>query len=842
MDVSLPTILLTLALLLVGVSMVQPVARRLALPETVLLALFGIVIGFGAGILLATPRTHVFDRAARAVIGLPITSEAVLSIFLPILVFAGALSIDVRRLAHDATSVLVLAVVAVVASTALIGLALYPFAGTSLAVCLLLGAIVANTDPSATIAIFRAIGAPGRLARLVEGEALLNDATAISIFFILLDVITAGSAIDPLAAVRLFAVSFTGALAVGVALGAAMLVLITYAGETLAGEVTLTLALPFIAYVVCEHWLHLSGVVAVAASGLTFSMYGPSTMRPHVWRFLIDLWEQLAFWAGSLVFVLASILVPRLLLGATWRDGLLVLLALLAGLGARAAILFGLLPLLERVGLSRPVSNAFKVTMLWGGLRGAITLALALAVTESADISVAIKHFVAVVTTGFVLITLLVNGTTLRFLVVFLRLDQLSARDEALRHQVLAIGLGEVREKTTLRARELGFSDGATRHVVGTIEERIRNEAEVNSFDQVVSDRDRIAMALITIASRERAMLVDLFGFRGVTPGVIRKLIRTADGMVDGARTDGRLGYVRAARRRLATGPGYRVAEALHRYLRIDLPMRRQMTARYELLLIAHLVSLVLRRFMHERVEPVLGVRIAEIVSEVLDRRQKLIGAALDAMRLHYPGYAEALEGRVLRMIMLRLEAAEYDGMRDESLIGDELHVELLRDLDMRRRRLARRLHLDLQAGVDSRTAAFALFQGLPEAVQHQAASLLSIRFAVPGQVLLRRGRRPGMVILVSFGALECRVGEADRVFGQGDAIGAGEALDRQPMPATLRCSAFSHLLVMSARSFRGLAREHPALRDNVRSLGRGEGAALIGAPGRIGDGAAATG
>ena len=151
-----------------------------------MLALVGILIGGSADLLLRSTFTDAFDGAARTLLDFPINSEAFLLIFLPILVFQGALAIDVRRLSHEAATVLLLAVVAVVVSTAAIGLALFPFAHMSIEVCLLVGVIVATTDPSAVVGIFRDIGAATRLTRLVEGEALLNDAAAISIFAILL--------------------------------------------------------------------------------------------------------------------------------------------------------------------------------------------------------------------------------------------------------------------------------------------------------------------------------------------------------------------------------------------------------------------------------------------------------------------------------------------------------------------------------------------------------------------------------------------------------------------------------------------------------------------------------
>ncbi|MBB3172958.1 CPA1 family monovalent cation:H+ antiporter [Endobacter medicaginis] len=815
----LSAVLLTIAILLVVVSAIQPVARRLELPETILLAFVGVLIGGLADVLLRTPLTNRFDDAARTLVQIPGDSEIFLLIFLPILVFQGALAIDVRRLWHDLTTVLLMAVVAVMVSFTAIGFALYPFTNMSLTVCLMLGAIVANTDPSAVSAIFRDIGASSRLTRLVEGEALLNDAAAISIFTILLHATTTHAEVGVMQAAWTFVVSFVGALAVGVVMGRVTLWLITFFGGTVAGEVTLTLALPYIAYIVCDDMLGFSGVVATAAAGLTVSVYGPSTLRPKTWSFLRELWEQLVFWAGSLVFVLASMLVPRLLFGMTGWDWVLIAVALVAALAARGLILFGLLPLLTIAGLSRPVPNPYKVTIWWGGLRGAITLALALAVTENQNVSAAVAHFVGVIATGFVLITLLVNGVTLRYLVLFFKLDQLSPIDSALHHQVLALGLGEVRDKTRQLASDLGISGHSVRHVVEHLDRRIADEEEANTFDTALTDRQRVTLALITAATQERSILLDLFKIRGLSRPVMENLLRTAEAMIDGARMDGRYGYVRAARRRLQPTFRFRLAQWIHYRFRIDRLLMYAMMERFEMLMITHLISTALRRFMQRRMEPMLGGRVAEIVSEVIERREKQLSAALDTMRLHYSGYAEALESRLLRLIALRLESQEYDDMLDEALIGEELHERILRDVETRRNAFDRRLKFNLKGGIEERIRRFPALADLPDAALHDLAMTASIHFAWPGETLLERDRKPRTVYLVSAGRLEAHIAEHDIEFGPGSIVGGREVLDDRPLPATVRSLSFGHLLALSRADFRRLVAEHPVIARNVMAL-----------------------
>lgn len=813
----LAAVLLVIALLLVVVSAVQPLARKLELSETVLLAIVGIIIGSLADFGLRTSHSSAFSGIAEALLDFPVNSEAFLLIFLPVLVFQGALAIDVRRLAHETATVLLLAVVAVALSTAMIGFALFPFAQMPLVVCLLLGAIVATTDPSAVAGIFRDIGATTRLTRLIEGEALLNDAAAISIFSLLLPSVTLHHALHVGEAAVSFFISFAGAVVVGVVVGRLTLFMMSAIGSS-AAEITLTVALPYVVYIISDEFLNVSGVVATAASGLTLSVYGPSMIRPQTWLFLNQLWQQLVFWAGSLVFVLASMLVPHLLVGMTRWDWVLILIASVAGMVARAAVVFGMLPLLAWTRLSPPVPTPFKITMVWGGLRGAITLALALAVTENEHVSTPVAHFVGIIATGFVLITLLVNGTTLRSLVLFLKLDRLSPIDEAMRHQVLGIGLHNVRDRAKEVAEQLGFHKEATRPVLDQIQRRSDEEKEVNEFDSAMSDTQRINLALITIASQERSLLLDLFRMQGLSRRVMETLLRSAEAAIDGARLEGRLGYVRAMRRRLSPSFRFRLAQWIHNYLHLERPLMLCMAERFEMLMVAHFTSTSLMRFMHERLEPTLGSRIGEIVAEVLSRQSKLLDEALATLRLHYHGYAEALENRIFRQIVVRLEGEEYNTLLSESLISDELNRELLKELERRRHRLDKRLSFDLRSGIEERIKAASVFKGLPGAELHDLATTTSLRFVAPQEIISRKGSRMRYVYFISAGQVETHVAGVDVMYGAGDLLGAQEALHKWRCVGTMRAVQFGHFMAIKASRFRRLVEDYPVVLDNIQT------------------------
>jgi len=788
--------------MLVLVSAVQPLARRLLVSDAVLLAVVGVLIGAGSTYLLSRGGAGSLHEFAATFAHFPVNSQVFLLAFLPALVFHGGLSIDVRRLAHDTAPVLMLAVVAVLVTTAAIGFALRPIAGQPLTVCLLLGAIVATTDPSAVIGVFRDIGADARLTQLVEGESLLNDAAAIALFTLLLDQVTHQASPGLGAASVTLVASLVGGAAVGYVLARLALAAMPLLSGIRAAEVTLTLALPYVSYIVCDKFLNFSGVVAAAAAGLTVSGIGPSVLRPPSWSFLVDVWAQVAFLASSLVFVLASMLVPRLMLGLQPWDLALIGVAVLAALVARAGVLFMVMPVLRLTGLAQRIPARFKVTMLWGGLRGSITLAMALAVTENQLVSGDVQQFVAILATGFVLFTLLVNGTTLRFLVHWLGIDRLSPIDQALRHQVVALGLGTVRDRLRQAAADFGFLPQPAQRVVDGYDHRAAAEAAANTFDAALTDRDRLKLGLLTFASQERTILLEIFRERGLSRAIIEQLLRTADSIVDATRADGRLGYLRAAKRRLQPSLSLRLAQWLHRSFRIGRPLARLIAQRLEMLLVMQMVFLAQLQFMRNRMTPVLGARVTEVMDEVVRRRRVLLDDATAALGLLYPAHADILQTRMLRRIGLRFELDSYTALRDVALLSNELFEEIRRAIEARRDAISRPMTFDLQAGLRRRLSQLPRFSTLPEAQLHDIARRLTLRFALPGERILRRRKIVGLVYVISSGEVEIDHHGQRLRLGSGAMFGGDGMLGEAQTEGAVTAVRFCLLLVLRTGSF----------------------------------------
>ncbi|MCL4676206.1 MAG: cation:proton antiporter, partial [Pararhodobacter sp.] len=629
--------------------------------------------------------------------------------------FQVSLSIDLRRMLDDWVPILLMAVVAVVVSTLAVGWALYPIAGLSLMACLMIGAIVSTTDPSAVVGIFRATPAPQRLARIVEGESLLNDAAAIALFGLFFAFVAFGIPNPQLASVAvqfpwlLIGGGFTGWFSGRLALAA-----LARLGQHPLGQISLSIALPYFVYLLSEILLGASGVVAVVAAALALNFHAPGKLSPPTWAKMGDTWDLLAYWAGGLIFVLAALLIPRLLADAHLFDLVLIGVAVLAALAARAAMLFALLPLMTRLSLSPRIEPRYRTAILWGGLRGAVTLALALTITESVRIPPDIKRQVGIIATGFTLFTLIVQGTTLRAVIARLGLDRLSPLDTALSAQVVAVALQSVRETVTDTARDFGLGRDTVRDEAKRFAARVDRAVKQADEGTAIHDRDRITLGLVALAGRERDLILEAFRDGLLPARLANRMIADADRLIEGTRNGGRLGYLNTARLTRSAGLRDRWSGILHNRLGFSGPLERLTADRFEHLVSRAPILRELHGFIDTRIRRIHGKRVGDLLHDLLERRMDEADRALDGLRLQFPGYAEELERRLIRQMALAQEEREYAALVDYGLIGPELRLALNDDINQRRAGLAKRPPLDLAVQREVLVAGFPLFSDMP--------------------------------------------------------------------------------------------------------------------------------
>ena len=810
---------------LIGLS--EPLAARLRLPYSVILAAFGIGIGAGATFLWQTDITNALNPLALAILNLPIRASFFLNVFLPLLVFQVALNIDIRRMLDDWVPILVLAVLAVVVAMLAIGFTLYPVAGLPLAGCLLIGAIVSTTDPSAVVSIFKATPSPQRLARIVEGESLLNDAAAIALFSMFLSFVTVNQA-DPEIGASLLAfpwIAGAGAV-VGVIMGRLAVEIIARMPDFPRGQISFSIAVPPLTYLLAEQ-LSASGVIAVVAAGLTINLHMTARFTPSLNASLRETWDLLAHWAGSLIFILAAILIPRLMSEFVPYDLFLVGLVVVAALVARALILFGVLPVLALFKLSPRVELPYSTAILWGGLRGAVTLALALAVTENRFVPNDIKHQVGILATGFTLFTLIVQGTTLRLVIRKLRLDQLSPLDIALSNQVIAVALQSVRERVAEVAHDLALTRETVRDEAKRFAERVDEAVEKTEETSGIQDRDRIVLGLLALAANERDMVLEGYREQVLSADLAERLVIGADHIMEATRTQGRSGYRHAARRTYQTGLGYRVATFLHNYLGIARPMARMLEDRFEALVSYGMILPRLNFFIDDRIRRIHGRRVAELLRELLARRLEETRQELERLRLQFPGYAEDLERRLIRRTTLQFEEREYDALTEDGLIGPELRATLGAEIDRRRARLNSRPVLDLRRQRSDFIDGFPAFADFTEKEKKLLRKKLRIVYAAPGQQILRKESSSREVWFIASGTVNVLTDGVRLRLSKGNLFGQFAVLARRRRPIQVSAVSDCTLLTLDENSFRMFLAREGIFRDAVIASAANRGVIL---------------
>jgi monovalent cation:H+ antiporter, CPA1 family len=807
-----------LAAMFAVVSLLAPVATRLHMPHQTVLALTGVAIGFVSaslgGLALSMGPREASDVVASA---FGLKPEAFIYIFLPILLFEMAMGINVRRLMDEIGPVLVLAVVAVVVATAVIGLSLWMASPHGLIVCLLLAAVVSTTDPGAVVAIFRELGAPIRLRVLLEGESLFNDAAAIALFAVLSSLLGQGGKPDALAAVIGFVRMFAGGLAVGfVAAWVTSTAIPLLRGQRTA-EITMTVALAYGVFVAGEQIFHVSGVVAVVTAGLVMGSHGRTRVAARNWDGIEEVWGQLGHWANSLVFLLASILVPNLLVDVGWNDLSLLAVVVVGALVARAAVLWGILPLLSIFSPTSRIGHRFKAVILWGGVRGAVTLALALSVTEARYLSPDARHFVGVLSAGFVLFTLLVNAPTLHLLVRWLGLDQLAALDLAVRDRVLALATTEVRAGIERAGREYEVDPSVLAEIERSQADALAVLPRALKGHPEDAGIEPLRVGLIAISSREHHLYMAHFRNRLIGRDMVRKLSAQAGRIHDASKAEGLRGYLAAALRTTKYPSGFRFALWLQQRLGVTRPLAGLLSERYESLLLTRMVLGELVAHTQEQLAVLLGPPTALQIVGILKDRLAGVRKALLALSLQYPDYDRHLQRRFLARIAARLEREQYQELLDQGTISPELFRALQQGAATRWQDLEGGQTLDL--GLDKATmiAAMPLFQSLGRSRLRQLSKLLRPELAVPGHLIVRRNQRGDSMYFIASGAVEVTSLESPKQLGSGDFFGELALLLSDGLrTADVVALTYCQLLVLRRRDFQALLETDEELKAQI--------------------------
>jgi CPA1 family monovalent cation:H+ antiporter len=700
---------------------------------------------------------------------------------------------------------------------------------------LLLGAMVSATDPVAVVALFKDLGAPKRLGVLVEGESLFNDGTAIVVFNILLAIMvsTEQATIGThfLRGAGQFVIVAGGGLLVGTLLAWSIFALIGKIISQHAVEISLSVVLAYASFVIAEHFLHVSGVMATVSAGLVAGSYGRTKLSPGVTEFMHEFWEYMAFVMNALIFFLVGLVIAIKGEAHLFAETAPLLgIALVAVIAARALGVFTTVPLLK--GFVEVIDRRYQAVMFWGGLRGAVSLALALMVVYDDRLDPQLRDTVLVLAAGVVLFTLLVNALTMQPLISKLGLSDPTVLDR------FAIAYSEV-ERVNERAKVLEHMQqegAALPAVLATLADQQRQRELKAHTDLALLQKEvavdakaaRAVGAMIALSAEKREVM-HRFAEAELSEPATKALLHSTDLLVDRVKAGLELPEERrvevaglfspALLSKLEPLPvlGTLAQRMWAEHLARDLEVSRG------LFLAARTVERTLGKMIQEggaesaNMALLVQARYAHWKQKALERFHSLAG--------QFPEYATTSQRVLAERHLLRVEAESVEHMQEAGLLTDKAVRSLEEALISREQELVAesaqsKIELDPLALI-KRVPCFA---GADEDLLAEVASKLISRTVSEGEDVVVEGTMGTSMYLIARGAvLVTARDEGGRQvplagLGPGDVFGELSALLGGERRATVRALTPLNLLELTRDDLHSVMDDSPKLRELVEA------------------------
>lgn len=447
-------IILFLGFFLITTGILQVITNRFSFPYTVALLLAGFLAQFIINL-----------TGGEASLSLP--PDLIFYLLLPVLLFEAAIHINIHQFRLQFKTITFLATFGLLLSIFVIALILALAIGLPFGIALLFGAIISATDPIAVLALFKTLGAPKRLALVADGESMFNDATAviafraISAFVVANQVFKLESLFD---STMDFLYVFLGSILVGIVIGYAASYIFAHIKNERVTLTALTTGFAIGSFAAAEHFFHLSGVITTVMMGITVGNFGRTKIPSQVMHFIEEYWEYFGFISLSLVFFFASFSLDFDIFGREIGTLAIVVFSVLV---ARAISVYVSAFISNRFSFFKDEPNLpihWQHILNWGGLRGVIPLVLVYSLPETFGYRELLLQF----TFATLLFTLFVNGLTIRWLLLKLKLHLPPREEQIIKDEKSLFEIEEMRKRLkALSRREFDL------HIITAIDEEL---------------------------------------------------------------------------------------------------------------------------------------------------------------------------------------------------------------------------------------------------------------------------------------------------------------------------------------------------------------------------------
>ncbi len=793
--------------------------KKVPLPFTVILLIIGIGLGlinrfgwlgdWGKTFSLSIEWAGNFDP------------HAILFVFLPILIFEAAFAMDIHTFKKTALNSIILAVpgiiVALILSAGLAMLLKYFNIGLNSwewSIALMFGSVISATDPVAVVALLKELGASKKLGTLIEGESLLNDGTAIVIFMVFFVGITGANGEDPSFILEFGRVAFGGIL-LGVIIAGITIAWVKRVFNDALVEISVIIAAAYLAFFVAEHFLHMSGVLALVTLGLAMAGVGKTRISPEVEHFLHEFWELAVFMANVLIFIIVGVVIAQRT-EFTAYDFILLGIFYVGIHVVRGIMLIMFYPLMKKIGYGLDKKEA---TVLWyGALRGAIALALALVVMGVDDKFIAheIKNQFFFLTAGIVTLTLVINATTIKFVVNKLGLTKI-APAKALMIMNANQYLRTSTENAIERLKKDRFISNAD---WGSVKEYLPKKVKIEKLEGV--EIENIAEMRERILEKEKSSYWSQFKDGMLGPTAVQMLSSTIDEILDEG------GLVSLSKRKdleLLMNPPKMLSKMQ------SMPLLNRITKQrfFERLSVSYDIAKGFIEAQDEVIKLVESMgrsletddkegekHLEQIEKEI--NENKIEGLTfIRNLRKSYPEIYDAIATRQAIRSLLNYELKTIERLQKNGRINyDEAH-KMIHSVEKRMKKLLLAPPKVRVPDAIELIQEISWLQELDLTTYSKLGNLFQSKIFSVGEKIIKEGTQDDSFYIITRGAVKVTVkDELIAVLGQGKVVGEISVLTGAKRSATVTAESPVTALLMSKADFKAISKNTDVIENNL--------------------------